>query len=1154
MKAFVVHVVLAVILLFGLSQHSFGQAVFGNIVGTVSDASGAAVQNAAVDISDLDRGSTYKTTANESGNYEQTHLLAGLYRVRVTAQGFSAFETTAVVQIDSSTRVDAQLGVQGQSTKVTVTAETPLLKVDRADVSTTITTDELGSFPILNRNVTQMLLITPGTQTNDWTHAAAENPQGGYQIDVNGQQFTSNGFLLDGTENNSAILGIAVINPNIDSLQEFKVTTSNYDAEFGSVAGALLQGTTKSGTNGLHGSLFEYLRNDKFNANDRFSGINLPLRWNQFGGTLGGPVIKNKLFFFGDYQGTRRRRAASVVTTVPTDAERGGNLTDLLGDFVCTDGSTSTSGCASPLMVTTTEGTSVPAQAGMVFDPTTGNPDGTGRKAISSGGQVNVLPAVPSAVAKILNFLPGPSPSSGGAFANNFIASGSEKFDSDQSDGRVDYNFSEKVHIFGRYTIADFDLSAPGAYGTEAGGPALNGINFAGSSLDRNQSLALGATYTFSTSLITDFRVGFYRYRIRVQPNGVGTTPASDAGFPGLNLGTVETSGMPAFYVNGNGGFNFGYALGVNQCNCPLKETENHFQFVDNWTKTRGNHSFAWGVDIRRAQQQRIPSDSHRSGEITFTDGVTGSADVDSVAALGTSGDTTGAALASFLLAQPSSFARYFTGIGFHPGLRQTRLFFFGQDAWRVTPKLTVNYGLRYENYLPQTAASRGGAGSFDPNTGEVLVAGYGSVPLNMGVQAYSLGFAPRLGVAYQVHEHTVVRAGYGRSFTPAGLGAVFGQAPDYDPPITNPQQNVQANNYSPVFNLLNGPPVIANPPIGANGRYPLPNGLNTYYFFNPPSSYRIPLADTWNLAVQHQFDPTLTAEVAYVGNVGRHLYINPNVNQASPPTASTDPATYSDFDSRRLYFQKFGLTQGIYATCNCDNSTYNSMQAKLQKRAAHGLDFLITYTYGKAMVNSETGGAFSNNLNWWQDHGPANYDRTHTLTISHSWELPIGRGHRWGSGLSKPADLALGGWVFSGISTFESGLPFTPQVSNAPLLYADFNSVRADQIGNPHVSNPSANLWFNPAAFVYPQGLGRNGDVHHNALRGPRFNDLDLALGKVFTVAEGKTLEFKWEAYNVANHVNLANPNNTVDQSGAGQIFAAAAMRQMQFGLHFRF
>ena len=810
MKSIILRRIPAVIVtaFFLLCEVSVAQAVYGNIVGTVTDASGAGVANALVTISDTDRGVNYRATANESGNYEQTHLLAGHYKINASAPGFSSFETLAEVQIDSSTRVDIRLGVQGQTTQLTVTGETPQLKVDRADVSTTLSTEELGSLPILNRNVTQMLLVTPGTQLNDWTHAAAENPQGGYQIDVNGQQFTSNGFLLDGTENDSAILGIAVVNPNIDSLQEFKVTTSNYDAQFGSVAGALLQATTKSGTNSFHGSLFEYLRNDTFNAKDRFSALNLPLRWNQFGGSVGGPILKEKLFFFGDYQGTRRRRAASVITTVPTAAERGGDLTALLGNFICADGSNSPTPCANPQMVATTEGGVAPAQAGMVFDPNTGNldpntgkPDGGHRQAITTNGQVNII-SVPTAVTNILKFLPMPN-TNPGSIANNYIASGSEKFDSDQVDGRIDYNFSEKLHIFGRYTIADFDLSAPGAYGAEAGGPALNGINFAGSSLDRNQSLALGSTYTLSTSLITDFRFGFYRYRIRVEPNGVGTTPATDAGLPGLNLGSTETSGMPAFYVNGNGGFNFGYALGVNQCNCPLKETENHFQWVNNWTKTRGNHTFGWGADLRRAQQQRIPSDSHRSGEISFGDSITGSSDID---ALTGSSVTTGAALASFLLGDPGGFARYFTGIGFHPGLRQTRLFFYGQDTWRATRKLTVSYGLRYENYLPQTAASRGGAGSFDPNTGDVLVAGVGSVPLNMGVKAYNLGFAPRIGIAYQAMEHTVVRAGYGRSFTPAGLGVVFGQAPDYDPPITNPQQLVAPNNYLPVFSLLVGP------------------------------------------------------------------------------------------------------------------------------------------------------------------------------------------------------------------------------------------------------------------------------------------------------------------------------------------------------------
>jgi hypothetical protein len=1151
--------IMAFVCLLVFSSFAMGQAVYGNILGTVTDKSGAAVPNAEVKITDLDRGTTYQAKTNESGNYEQTHLLAGHYKVSVTAGGFAATEATAEVQIDSSTRVDIPLGVQGETTQVTVSGETPLLKVDRADVSTTLTTEELGSLPILNRNLTQMLLVTPGTQVNDWQHASSENPQGGYQIDANGQQFTSNGFLLDGTENNSSILGIAVINPNIDSLQEFKITTSNYDAEFGSVAGALMQATTKSGTNSFHGSAFEYLRNDYFNAKDWTSGELLPLRWNQFGGSFGGPIKKNKLFFFADYQGMRRRRSASVQTTVPNSAERAGDLSGLLGDYICSDKSSQGTPCASPFVVGTTEGGTTPARVGLIFDPTSGTIDPstgvpTGRLAVSTGGQVNVFPSVPAQVTQLLSLLPMPQDDS--SISGNYIATGSEKFDSNQFDTRVDYTVSDRLHLFGRYTLADFSHSAPGAYGVEAGGPGLNGVFFAGNAPARNQSIALGATYALSSNIVTDFRFGFYRYRIRVNPNGVGTTPASDAGIPGLNLGTAETSGMPAFYVNGNGGFSFGYALGINQCNCPLKETENHFQWVNNWTMTKSNHTFQWGADIRRAQQQRIPSDAHRSGEIQFYEGPTGSPDVD--AADPTSGNVpdgpTGAGLGSLFFGVPGGFSRYFTGLGYHAGLRQTRLFFYGQDSWRATRRLTLNIGLRYENYLPQKAASAGGAGSFDPNTGEVLAAGVGSVPANMGVKPYNLGFAPRVGLAYQLVTHTVLRAGYARSFTPAGLGAVFGQAPDYDPPVTIPQQLNQNNQYESVFDLFTGPPLPSNPPVGTTGRYPLPNGLNVFYFFNPPSAYRIPLADTWNLTVQHEFTPTLTAEIGYVGNVGRHLYINPNVNQAAPPAPNSDPATWNDFDSRRLYFQKFGLEQGIYEICNCDNSSYHALQAKLQKRTTKGLDFLISYTYGKAMANSETGGAFSNNLNWWQDHGPANYDRSHTLTISHTWQLPFGRDRHWGSGMSRAVDALLGGWNFSGISRFESGLPFTV-FSDGPNLYADFNSVRPDQIGNPSVSNPSAALWFNPDAFTVPQAIGRQGDVRHNSLRGPRFNEMDLSLGKIFRITETKTVEFKWENYNALNHVNLANPNSYIgDPQNVGKIFAAADMRQMQFGLHFRF
>lgn len=1115
-----------------------GQAVSGNIDGTVADQSGAAVPGADVTVTDLERGTIYHTVANGEGNFSQIHLLAGHYQVKIDGAGFASFTATATVQVDATTRVEATLRPAGAESTVTVTGDTPLLMTDRAEVSTTLTSTEVEQLPVFDRNVTNLLLVIPGTQLNSWQHAASENPQQGIQANVNGQFFTANGFLLDGTENQSAILGIAVINPNIDSLQDFKVTTSNYDAEFGSASGALIQATTASGTNQFHGTLFEFLRNNITNAADPFTLQNPPIRWNQFGGSLGAPILRNRVFGFFDYQGTRRRTGGSLVTTVPTAAERGGDLSALLGSYICAGGTASDSPCGDPLLVPTTEGGQIPAQAGMVFDPTTGDSSGLGRAAFTSGGRPNIVP-VAGPIANLLKNLP--LPNHGGGFYNNYVSSGSQRFDSDQFDGRADVNIFSGYHFFARYTLADFNNYSPAAFGDLAGGPSA--FNFSGDSVDRNQSVAVGFDHALSATLQTDFRFGFFRYRIRVQPNGVGTTPATDAGLSGLNTGTTETSGMPAFYVDGNGGFDFGYALGVNDCNCPLKETENHFQWVNNWTKQVGNHAFKWGADIRRAQQQRIPSDSHRSGEIHFNDSTTGNADADSVGA----GVSTGSALASFLLAQPSSFARYFTGSGFYPGLRQTRLFFFGQDTWRITPNLTLNYGLRWEDYLPQTAAKPGGAGSFDPTTGEVLAAGIGSVPSNMGVKAYNLGFAPRVGLSYQMLRNSVLRTGAGRSFNPSGLGAIFGQGADYNPPITNPQNVGQVNPYTPDFNLLDGPPAVPNPPVGSSGRYPLPDGISVYYYTYPADSYRIPEAYFWNAAVETEITPKLVFEVAYVGNVGRHLFLSLNENQAVPGPG--------DYDPRRPFYPKFGLEQGLYQTCNCDNSSYHGLQTKLQQRTSHGLDFLLTYTWSKAMDNSEGGGGFANNYDVRGSHGPASWDRTNTVTFEHNWDLPFGGDRRWKLGGNKIADAVVGGWRLSGTHDFASGLPFTPTVSNAPLLNTDFNFVFADVVGDPIVHRRDRNQWFNPAAFSEPQTPYQNGNARRDSLRGPKLVNSNLSISKNLLPLEGKSLEFRAEAFNVFNHVNLGLPNSTVDTDGAGQITGVqVAMRQMQFALHFKF
>src|SRR4051812_17787031 len=324
---------LALFFVFAISSTTLNaQAVSGNIDGTVTDTSGAAVPAASVLIRDMDRGTEFRTATNNEGNFGQTHLLAGHYQVKVDHEGFAAFVADATVQVDATTRVDAALKPAGTQSTVTVTGESPLLMTDRAEVSTTLTNVEVANLPVLDRNVTNLLLVIPGTQLNSWQHAASENPQQGIQANVNGQFFTANGFLLDGTENQSAILGVAVINPNIDSLQDFKVTTSNYDAEFGSASGALIQATTSSGTNHLHGTLFEFLRNDVFNAADPFTSKILPSAGINFAGCLVLPFGPNTCLPSFTFKETRAPTGGSLITTVPTVAERAGDLTALLGD------------------------------------------------------------------------------------------------------------------------------------------------------------------------------------------------------------------------------------------------------------------------------------------------------------------------------------------------------------------------------------------------------------------------------------------------------------------------------------------------------------------------------------------------------------------------------------------------------------------------------------------------------------------------------------------------------------------------------------------------------------------------------------------------------------------------------------------------------
>ena len=1153
----------------------FGQAVYGSIIGTVTDSSGAAVPNAKVTITDVAKGVNYETTSNESGNYQQTHLIVGTYNVKVEAQGFQAYvQDNVQVQVDAATQVNAVMQLGQVTQTVEVTAAVPLLKTERTDVAQTFTEKQVQDLPIFNRNFTAFELLTPGTQRLGWQHAASENPQGSIQIMVNGQHFSGTDYQLDGTSNQDPILGIIVINPNLDSVTEAKITTQNYDAEFGQATAGVVTSQTKSGSNDLHGDGFWFNRVNATSARDPFSqcgaacgGVsNVPHSvWNQFGGSLGGPIKKDKIFIFGDFQGTRRSLGGSGHTWVPTAAERLGDLS------------------AIPVHIY--------------------NPFGPGGTILAPDQRVqfpgNVIPtallSTPAATAalKMLQNIPLPNATPASPTDDNFFASGTQTFNSDGFDVRTDWYTTEKLHMLGRYSFQRFARQGAGLFGAEVGGPNFNVDpslgGFSGQSSVRNQSIAYGFDYTLKTNWLTDFRFGFMRYRVFVNPNGLGTSPATDAGIPGLNLDKTFTSGMPHFQlqsVQGSENLDWGYSLGVNQCNCPLNEQEQQFQFVNNWTNIRGNHTIKFGTDLRYAMNLRVPSDSHRSGEIyfspNFTEGPSGVA------------HSAGLGLATYMLGYVSSFSRYVSKVT-DAAERQKRFFFYGQDTWRVTPKFTVNYGLRWEIYYPQTVNGKGNGGWVQPATGEVWIAGENGIGLNGNVDNSYTNLAPRLGIAYQVDPKTVIRMGYGRSFDIGTFGSIFGHTVTQNLPVLANQSLNPPQNYEAVFALNQGPTpldpatilqnncnaitlltaakVNGNQCLGVTGNPLYPDGVSPHMH---PKKMRMLTVDAWNVTVQRAFSNTLSAEIAYVANKGTHDFNGDGPNYDINTPIITGFAQGVSTNLRRPYYLKYGWTQGLNYYGNDASNNYESLQAKVDKRFGSGYQISGNYTFAHANQYDGNGYfIYQPSLSY----GPSDFQRRHVLTITNVVTLPVGRGHKYMSNASRVADLLLGGWQLNGTWTAQSGVPFTPGYNEAGQdrdTGENFPS-RSGSIGaGTRRGNPeNPGYWYQTTpldASGKPEPLATNGETLGpwtrpakgtfgnagvDSLWGPRFFDADLSLFKNFHVTEKVTAQIRAESYNTFNHVNLALPDGCVDCSTAGrinEILSNANMREWQFGLRIEF
>jgi len=828
---------------------ALGQAVYGSIFGTVTDSSGAAAPNATVTITNTGTNVSVTTKTNESGNYTQTRLIPGTYRVKVEASSFKvAVIEAVVVNIDTASTANVALQPGQVSEQVTITADAPLLKTDRADVATTFETRQITDLPIIDRNFTKFILLTPGTQQLGWQHAASENPQGSIQTMVNGQHFSGTGYQLDGTENRDPILGIIVINPNFEAIGETKITSQNYDAEFGQATAGVVSVSTRSGTNDLHGSAFLFRQNDVLQARNPFSqsaknaqtGKFIPdtLR-NQFGGSLGGRIIKDKLFVFGDYDGLRSKIGGTKLLTVPTAAARAGDLS---------------------------------AYGVNIYDPTTSvfNPDGSLKSRDQFGGNKIPTAMLSQQSLNLLKLIPLPNaPGRLNGTVDNYVASGIEGFDKDSFDVRVDFRKSEKLSMFGRYSFADFSRNGPTAFGA-GGGSEL--VSLGGSSKVRNQSVAYGFDYTWSSTLVTDFRFGFFRYKVTVLPFDFGKNTASDAGVKGLNNDDFS-SGLFAGFIKGNSGvpdINFGSGLGVNRCNCPLDQEENQLQFVSNTTKFVGDHTFKFGVDVRRAYNLRVPSDTHRAGELTFSNG-------------GTANPTGGGlGLATFLLGDVSSFGRYISS-STDARERQWRHFYYGQDSWRVKPKLTVNYGVRLDVINPQTINKNGNGGYVSLDTGMVRTVGVGGTDLNGNVKN-SYNFAPRLSVAYKATDKLVIRAGYGRSYDIGVFGSLFGHSVTQNLPVLA-IQSINNGNFNRAFTLANGAPPFtaffgldkapnqggkANAALPTNGQFFLPDGIAAFVL---PDKQTLPTVDAYNFTVQFQLTNKMSLEAAYVGNKGTHVF-----------------------------------------------------------------------------------------------------------------------------------------------------------------------------------------------------------------------------------------------------------------------------------------
>jgi hypothetical protein len=1174
---------------------AFAQKDTGAIAGVVKDPTGAALAGAKITVTDADRGTSFDTSTNGLGEYVASPLKIGRYTVTAEKTGFKKTVVGPVtVDVQARLEVDVTLQVGAISETMTVTTEGPQLETETSELGHVVGTHTITGLPLNGRNYAQLAQLTAGVAPTE----PGSRAELSYGFTSNGARALQNNFLLDGVDNNANLGDLLnsstyVIQPSVDALAEFKVETNAYSAEFGRGNGAIMNAVIKSGTNQIHGDLYEFLRNDKLDGRNAFDTQRQPHKQNQFGATLGGPIIKNRLFFFVDYEGSRIRRASPQTLLLPTPTQLAGNFADQLTTnpitFKDLDATFGPANAVYPVW----DCSGAPTYQGEIFNtrltqqmtPSGNYP--TGLCGVPIPG--NILPSIDTAAANIAALFPAPGPLQPNG--NNYLVDPTSKIDQNSFDVRVDETISQKDAFFARFSWEDQPKTIPGPFNN-----FLDGGGFTAGDIENSyRSMAISETHLFTGNLVNEFRLGYNRvnsHRIELYAN---TDVSNQLGLVGVPY-QPGIGGLPAMCFG-----MIGTCIGASPFQ-PSKELQNSYVLTDNFTWVHGRHSAKFGVEVRR-EEFTIFQPSYARGYMTFGFDFTNNPALPSFIPdpsnpQPTDGLPTGGSdIATWLLGIPDGGNL----VNLH-NIDYFRQIYAGyvQDDIRATSRLTVNLGLRYELFRPITERNNQQANFDFRSDSLVMPAGQNAVltptiastipvlrnaPPGLIDPDYT-NFAPRLGIAYTITDKLALRGGYGIFYGGQENGPFSNPSPGFNPPFFSSEAFL----YQP--SCSSGPlgffPSNANPSDPNNCAIGFPNLLITNFWTggfpstslsdpNSPSLFsmdphlKTPYVQQWHLGLQYQLPGQTVFDISYAGSKGERLFSFFNGNQYPHGFASNGPRPFTPPPTSNAIV-------GAIPTFRANAySNYHSLQAHIEKRMSHGLQFEASYTYSHALddassadLGSLNNGDFRDQLNPALDYGNADFDVRHHFVGSFMYELPFGKGHAFAGNASGFVNQVIGNWQLAGIVSASTGNYFTVSdptstINVDPGGNVVWNAARPDQVGDPNGKPCIAGTFFNTCAFVSNATPGTLGTEGRNAVRGPGYQEWDISLYKLFPITETKRFEFRAEAFNVANHVNWLTGRQGQDgqleavsvEIGTGQeglYQAARDPRLIQFALKFYF